>query len=216
MENVLFKIAFPAEFHAQTAVEAALALHPEVARPAGRDRTRDRDATGRVRIIDKTGPLANPADRDHCLQYMVAVALLCGRLEADDYEDEAAADPRIDALRARMQVTENERFTARLLRSRQTRDRQCRTGLLRRRRRNRARRDRVSARASPAPGGGHSAAAREISRQPVRPGSRRRACERIEAVCADLARLEALTVTFPGSVRPEPGAARGARQRAAQ
>jgi 2-methylcitrate dehydratase len=113
MENVLFKISFPAEFHAQTAVEAALELHPQV-----RDRL---DAIERIaietqeaglRIIDKTGPLANPADRDHCLQYMAAVPLIFGRLTADDYEDEVARDPRIDRLRERMQVSENEQFSA--------------------------------------------------------------------------------------------------------
>jgi 2-methylcitrate dehydratase len=112
MENVLFKISFPAEFHGQTAVECALQLHPLV-----RDRL---DAIESIvietqepalRIIDKTGPLANPADRDHCIQYMVAVALLLGRLTADDYEDAVAADPRIDALRARTVVSENPTFT---------------------------------------------------------------------------------------------------------
>ena len=112
MENVLFKISFPAEFHAQTAVEAAVALHrqvaprlPEIARI-----TIETQEAG-VRIIDKTGPLANPADRDHCLQYMVAVPLLFGRLTAEDYEDDVARDPRIDALRAKMVVTENEVFS---------------------------------------------------------------------------------------------------------
>jgi 2-methylcitrate dehydratase len=112
MENVLFKISFPAEFHAQTAVEAALTLHAEV---AGRlDRVAkvliETQEAG-VRIIDKTGPLANPADRDHCLQYMVAVPLIFGRLTADDYEDDVARDPRIDALRAKMVVTENPAFS---------------------------------------------------------------------------------------------------------
>src|SRR3984957_2150661 len=108
MENVLFKISFPAEFHAQTAVEAAMTLHPEV-----RDRL---DQVERVvietqepgvRIIDKTGPLANPADRDHCIQYMAAVPLIFGRLTAEDYEDQVALDPRIDRLRAKMEVREN-------------------------------------------------------------------------------------------------------------
>jgi 2-methylcitrate dehydratase len=112
MENVLFKISWPAEFHAQTAVECAMVLHPLV-----RDRL---DAIDRivietqepgVRIIDKTGPLANPADRDHCIQYMVAVPLIFGRLTAADYEDEVAADPRIDRLRGLMQVRENTGFT---------------------------------------------------------------------------------------------------------
>jgi len=112
MENVLFKIAYPAEFHAQTAVEAALALHAEV---AGRldeiESITIETQEAACRIIDKTGPLANPADRDHCLQYMVAVALIHGALTAEHYEDEAAADPRIDALRARMTVVENDAFT---------------------------------------------------------------------------------------------------------
>jgi 2-methylcitrate dehydratase len=112
MENVLFKISFPAEFHAQTAVEAALKLHPIVA-PRIADVTRIKIETQEagVRIIDKTGPLANPADRDHCLQYMVAVPLLLGRLTAEDYEDDVARDPRIDALRAKMIVTENAEFS---------------------------------------------------------------------------------------------------------
>ncbi|HZO23094.1 MAG TPA: bifunctional 2-methylcitrate dehydratase/aconitate hydratase [Steroidobacteraceae bacterium] len=112
MENVLFKISFPAEFHAQTAVEAAMTLHPEV---GGRleqiDRVVIETQEPGVRIIDKTGPLANPADRDHCIQYMVAVPLIFGRLGAEDYEDQVASDPRIDALRAKMQVRENTRFT---------------------------------------------------------------------------------------------------------
>jgi 2-methylcitrate dehydratase len=112
MENVLFKIAFPAEFHAQTAVEAALALHPLVA-PRLDEVVRIALETQEpgVRIIDKTGSLANPADRDHCLQYMVAVPLLFGRLTAEDYEDAVAHDPRIDALRAKMVVTENAAFS---------------------------------------------------------------------------------------------------------
>lgn len=112
MENVLFKISYPAEFHAQTAVEAAMALHREV---AGRleeiERVVIETQEPGVRIIDKTGPLANPADRDHCIQYMVAIPLIFGRLTARDYEDEVAADPRVDALRAKMQVRENPTFT---------------------------------------------------------------------------------------------------------
>ncbi len=113
MENVLFKISFPAEFHAQTAVEAAMTLHPAV-----RDRLADIERVvietqePGVRIIDKVGPLANPADRDHCLQYMVAVPLIFGRLTAADYEDAVAADPRLDALRLKMQVRENPTFTS--------------------------------------------------------------------------------------------------------
>jgi 2-methylcitrate dehydratase len=112
MENVLFKISYPAEFHAQTAVECAMQLHAEV---AGRLDQVERivietQEAGR-RIIDKTGPLANHADRDHCIQYMVAVPLIFGRLTADDYSDRVAADPRIDSLRERMEVRENPRFT---------------------------------------------------------------------------------------------------------
>jgi 2-methylcitrate dehydratase len=112
MENVLFKISFPAEFHAQTAVEAALKLHTIVA-PRIPDIVRITIETQEagMRIIDKTGPLANPADRDHCLQYMVAVPLLFGRLTAEDYEDAVASDPRIDALRGSMVVTENAEFS---------------------------------------------------------------------------------------------------------
>lgn len=112
MENVLFKISFPAEFHAQTAVEAAITLHPQVApRIADIQRIVIETQESGKRIIDKTGPLANPADRDHCIQYMVAVPLLKGALTAADYEDQAAADPRIDAMRAKMEVTENHDFT---------------------------------------------------------------------------------------------------------
>lgn len=113
MENVLFKISYPAEFHAQTAVECAMQLHPEV---AGRldqiDRVVVETQEAGVRIIDKTGPLANYADRDHCLQYMIAVPMIFGRLTADDYGDAVAADPRIDALRGKMVVAENPGFTA--------------------------------------------------------------------------------------------------------
>jgi 2-methylcitrate dehydratase len=112
MENVLFKISYPAEFHAQTAVEAAMTLHPQVReRLADIDRIVIETQEPGVRIIDKTGPLANPADRDHCIQYMVAIPLIFGRLTAADYEDAVAADPRVDALRARMQVRENPTFT---------------------------------------------------------------------------------------------------------
>ncbi|MGA0587553.1 bifunctional 2-methylcitrate dehydratase/aconitate hydratase [Dyella sp. KRB-257] len=112
MENVLFKISFPAEFHAQTAVECAMQLHDQV---AGRldqiERIEIETQQAGRRIIDKTGPLANYADRDHCIQYMVAVPLIFGRLTADDYGDDVAADPRIDALRDRMVVSENPQFT---------------------------------------------------------------------------------------------------------
>jgi 2-methylcitrate dehydratase len=112
MENVLFKISFPAEFHAQTAVECAMTLHPQVRDRLGEiERIVLETQEAGIRIIDKTGPLANYADRDHCLQYMVAVPLIFGRLTADDYSDGVAADSRIDALRGLMEVRENQRFT---------------------------------------------------------------------------------------------------------
>ncbi len=112
MENILFKVSFPAEFHAQTAVEAALQLHPNV-----KDRI---DAIDKIvvhtqeagdRIINKSGVLNNYADRDHCLQYMVAVGLIFGKLTADSYSDAFAQDPRIDTLRDKMQVSEDTEFT---------------------------------------------------------------------------------------------------------
>ncbi|MBN8742812.1 MAG: bifunctional 2-methylcitrate dehydratase/aconitate hydratase [Thiomonas arsenitoxydans] len=115
MENVLFKISFPAEFHSQTAVEAAMTLHQQL-RAAGKSPEdiasiviRTHEAC--IRIIDKKGPLNNPADRDHCIQYMVAVPLLFGRLTAGDYEDTVAADPRIDALREKIVCVEDPQFT---------------------------------------------------------------------------------------------------------
>ena len=112
MENILFKISYPAEFHAQTAVEAAMTLHESVATRIDEiDRVVIETQEAGSRIIDKTGPLANPADRDHCIQYMVAVPLIFGRLTAADYEDDVAADPRIDVLRAKMEVHENAAFT---------------------------------------------------------------------------------------------------------
>jgi 2-methylcitrate dehydratase len=112
MENVLFKISFPAEFHAQTAVEAAVQLHPEV-----KDRLDDIKKIeivtheSAIRIIDKKGPLHNPADRDHCIQYMVAIGLVKGDLTAADYEDDVALDPRIDALRAKMRCVESKQYS---------------------------------------------------------------------------------------------------------
>jgi 2-methylcitrate dehydratase len=112
MENVLFKISYPAEFHAQTAVEAAMTLHAEVVSRLDQiERIVIETQEPAMRIIDKTGALDNPADRDHCIQYMVAVPLVFGRLHASDYEDAVARDARIDALRARMQVVENRDFT---------------------------------------------------------------------------------------------------------
>ena len=108
MENVLFKISFPAEFHAQTAVEAAIRLYPEVhERLANIQQVVITTQESAIRIIDKTGPLYNPADRDHCLQYMTAIGLIFGALTADHYEDATARDPRIDALRAKMVVQED-------------------------------------------------------------------------------------------------------------
>lgn len=112
MEHTLFKISFPAEFHAQTAVEVAMTLHPQVKHRLDEiDRIVVETQEPGVRIIDKTGPLDNPADRDHCLQYMIAVPLIFGRLTAEDYEDSVAADSRIDALRGKMEVTERKQFT---------------------------------------------------------------------------------------------------------
>ena len=109
MEQILFKISFPAEFHAQTAVECAVQLHPHVrTRLAAIARIELTTHESALRIIDKTGPLHNPADRDHCLQYMTAIGLLFGHLTAEHYEDATAADPRIDALRAKMVVTEDK------------------------------------------------------------------------------------------------------------
>jgi 2-methylcitrate dehydratase len=115
MENVLFKISFPAEFHAQTAVEAAMTLHGllkakgKTAENIAKITIRTHEAA--IRIIDKKGPLNNPADRDHCIQYMIAVPLIFGRLTAGDYEDAVAADPRIDRLRAKMECVEDPQFT---------------------------------------------------------------------------------------------------------
>src|SRR4029078_8764998 len=115
MENVLFKISYPAEFHAQTAVEAAMSLYRQI--KAGGGRVEDiaaitiRTHEAAMRIIEKRGPLANPADRDHCLQYMIAVPLIFGRLTAKDYEDDVAGDPRIDALRGKMSCVEDAQFS---------------------------------------------------------------------------------------------------------
>ena len=112
MENILFKVAFPAEFHAQTAVEAAFQLHPLV-----KDRLSDIDKVtiatqeSAIRIIDKSGPLYNPADRDHCIQYMTAVGMIYGDLTAEHYEDATAQDPRIDALREKMTCVEDPQYS---------------------------------------------------------------------------------------------------------
>src|SRR5712691_7948484 len=112
MENVLFKISFPAEFHAQTAVEAAVQLHLEVKDRLGEIKKIEIVThESALRIIDKKGPLHNPADRDHCIQYMVAIGVIKGGLSAADYEDAVASDPRIDALRAKMRCVENKRYS---------------------------------------------------------------------------------------------------------
>lgn len=113
MENVLFKISFPAEFHAQTAVECALKLHPLIKDKLEKIASIEVEThESAIRIIDKKGPLHNPADRDHCLQYMIAVALLKGHLTAHDYEEEASRDKRIDILREKMKVSENPRYSS--------------------------------------------------------------------------------------------------------
>jgi 2-methylcitrate dehydratase len=112
MEHVLFKISFPAEFHAQTAVEAAIQLHPQIRdRLDNIERVEIDTQESAIRIIDKTGPLYNPADRDHCLQYMTAIGLLFGNLTANHYEQETATDPRVDALRMKMVVREDPRYS---------------------------------------------------------------------------------------------------------
>jgi 2-methylcitrate dehydratase len=116
MENVLFKISFPAEFHSQTAVEAGMTLHAQLQK-SGKSvddiaKVTIRTHEACIRIIDKKGPLNNPADRDHCIQYMVAVPMIFGRLTAGDYEDSVANDPRIDALRDKIVCVEDPKFTA--------------------------------------------------------------------------------------------------------
>jgi 2-methylcitrate dehydratase len=112
MENILFKVAFPAEFHGQTAAECAIQLHPQVKRRLDEiQRIVLTTQESAIRIISKSGPLHNPADRDHCLQYIVAVGLVYGALTADHYEDRIAADPRLDQLRAKMEVVEDPRYS---------------------------------------------------------------------------------------------------------
>ena len=115
MEHILFKISFPAEFHSQTAVEAAMTLHSQLSK-LGKTAADIKKITIRtheacIRIIDKKGPLDNPADRDHCIQYMVAVPLIFGQLTAEDYEDDVASDPRIDVLRDKISCVEDKQFT---------------------------------------------------------------------------------------------------------
>ena len=112
MENILFKISYPAEFHAQTSVEAAVILHDEV-----KEKLDDIDTIeittheSAITIISKEGALNNPADRDHCIQYMTAIGLMKGNLVAEDYEDDVASDPRVDKLRSKMVIKEDERYT---------------------------------------------------------------------------------------------------------
>jgi 2-methylcitrate dehydratase len=112
MENILFKISFPAEFHAQTAVECAITLHPQIKHKLNDiEKIVITTHESAMRIINKTGPLHNPADRDHCLQYMTAAGLIFGNLKAEYYEDDIASDPRMDAIRDKMIVEENGQFT---------------------------------------------------------------------------------------------------------
>jgi 2-methylcitrate dehydratase len=112
MENILFKISYPAEFHAQTALEAAITLHPEVKDKLDEiDYVEVQTQEAGMRIIHKSGPLNNPADRDHCLEYIIAVGLIYGNLTAESYEDHFAKDPRIDLLREKMHTTENKTFS---------------------------------------------------------------------------------------------------------
>jgi 2-methylcitrate dehydratase len=114
MENVLFKISFPAEFHAQTAAEAAVRLHPEIKNRLNEiEKIQVTTHESAIRIISKVGPMANPADRDHCLQYMIAVPLIYGDLVAEHYENDFhLSDPRIDELRDKMDVIEDKRYSA--------------------------------------------------------------------------------------------------------
>lgn len=112
MENVLFKVSYPAEFHAQTAAECAVQLHPEIIHRLDEiDRITITTHESAIRIIDKEGPLNNPADRDHCIQYITAIGLIYGEIVADHYEDDTAADPRIDEIREKMVVVENKQYS---------------------------------------------------------------------------------------------------------
>ena len=161
MENILFKVAFPAEFHAQTAVEAALQLHPQVCDQLDEiERVVITTQESAMRIIDKKGPLYNPADRDHCIQYMTAVPLIFGRLTAEDYEDAAARDPRIDALREKMECVEDPRYQPGLSRPGQALDRQRRPGVFSRRDGDGKGQGRISYRSPPAAVRGGAAAVR--------------------------------------------------------
>ena len=145
MENILFKISFPAEFHAQTAVECAITLHDQVKdRLDEIERVEMETQEPGVRIIDKKGPLHNFADRDHCLQYMAAIGLIFGKLTADHYTDSVAADPKIDALRERMNVVENKSFTEAYYDSGKASNWECNSSLLQRRNVNGSSRSAIS------------------------------------------------------------------------
>ena len=166
MEHVLFKISFPAEFHAQTAVECAMAHYPVVQQRLDQiDKIVIRTHESAIRIIDKKGPLNNPADRDHCIQYMVAVPLIHGRLTAADYEDDIARDPRIDALREKMECRGGQAVQQGLSGSGEALDRQRDPDRLQGRQQDRRQARRISDRPSPPPRRRHSRAGGEIQDQ---------------------------------------------------
>ena len=164
-ERAVQDFSSPAEFHAQTAVECAMKLHPQVAGKLDQiERIEIETQEAGVRIIDKTGPLANYADRDHCIQYMVAVPLIFGRLTADDYDDDVAADPRIDALRDKMTVEGESAVHQGLFRSGQALHRQLGAGIFQGRQQDREGLDRLSDRPSQASRRRHSGAAARSSK----------------------------------------------------
>ncbi len=170
MEHILFKISFPAEFHSQTAVEAAMTLHGQLNK-LGKTAADIKKITIRtheacIRIIDKKGPLDNPADRDHCIQYMVAVPLIFGRLTAEDYEDDVASDPRIDALRDKIVVRRGQAVHEGLSRSEQAFDRERIDGRVRGRHETEGSRGRVSDRAQAAAQGRHAVARGKVQDEP--------------------------------------------------
>ena len=190
MEHVLFKISFPAEFHAQTAVEAAVTLHPQiVGRLEEIERIVIETQESGKRIIDKTGPLANPADRDHCIQYMTAVGLLKGGLTAGDYEDDVAADPRLDALRAKMESRGERGLHPRLPRSGQNvpSATRCRCGSATAARRSAWRWNTPSATAAAAPRASRSSWKSSTANLRTRLPARQ--ADTLLALCADAGRL---------------------------
>ena len=194
MENVLFKISFPAEFHAQTAVEAAFHLHNQV-----KDRIEQIDKViittheSAIRIIDKSGPLHNPADRDHCIQYMTAVGLIFGELTADHYEDTIARDPRIDALRAKMICVEDSQYSQDYLDPREALHRQRRSSFFQRWVEHRESCRRISDRPPPPPRRGHAAAGEKI-RANLASRFAPEQCDAIMRVCKDAKTLDATPV----------------------